>query len=71
MRDFDASQWRDPDSNRGHHDFQSWTAIALTGLKVLQFRGFTLSTGDETKSAICILFSRIQAPERASVPKRL
>jgi hypothetical protein len=22
--------WRDPDSNRGHHDFQSWVEISLT-----------------------------------------
>jgi hypothetical protein len=42
------------DSKRGHHDFQSWTEIALTGLKVLQFRRFTSSTSDETKSAISL-----------------
>jgi hypothetical protein len=64
------AQWRDPDSNRGHHDFQSWTEITLTMPKVLQFRGFALSAGNETKSAICVLFARIQAPERRSVPKR-
>jgi hypothetical protein len=59
------------DSKRGHHDFQSWTEIALTRLKVLQFRGFAGSTGDEPKSAISILCSRIQAPKPASVPKHL
>ena len=71
MRNFGRSRWRDPDSNRGHHDFQSWTEIALTTLKVPQFRGFALPADDEEKSAISILFSRIQAPERTSVPKRL
>jgi hypothetical protein len=59
------------DSKLGNRDFQSWTEIVLTALKVLQFSEFAMSTGDEEKSAISILFSRIQAPERASVPKRL
>lgn len=38
-----------------------------TRLEGLQIYGFTSSTSDEEKSASCILFSRIQAPERSSV----
>jgi hypothetical protein len=53
-------QWRDRDSNSGHHDFQAWTEIALTRLKVLQFWGFAWGKSGEDKSAICILFSRTQ-----------
>jgi hypothetical protein len=63
-----ADGWTD--SKRGHHDFQSRTEIPLTAVKVLQFRAFASSAWDEPKSAICISFSRIQAPNRASVPKR-
>ena len=33
MRDF---EWRDPDSNRGHHDFQAPGAVAAHLMKVLQ-----------------------------------
>ena len=32
--------WRDPDSNRGHHDFQSWDRTSLTGPKSLVSHGF-------------------------------
>src|SRR5215207_192141 len=63
-----AMGWTKP--RRGTPRFQSWTENALTRLKVLQWRGFARS-GDEAKAAISILFSRIQAPRRTSVPKRL
>jgi hypothetical protein len=62
---------REAVSNQGHHDFQSWTEIPLTRLKVLQFPGFAWSTSNEEKCAICIFFSWIQAPKPAPVPKHL
>src|SRR3954447_15219415 len=31
------AEWRDPDSNRGHHDFQSCGRGPLTGRKSLHF----------------------------------
>jgi len=42
--------WRDPDSNRGHHDFQARGRNDLTAAKVPQFSGFSLR-GDCRKQA--------------------
>ena len=36
MRDCGPSKWRDPDSNRGHHDFQSCGPKARISRKLLQ-----------------------------------
>ena len=33
--------WRDPDSNRGHHDFQTWANRPLNGSKLLDFLRFS------------------------------
>jgi hypothetical protein len=62
--------WRDPDSNRGHHDFQSWSRISLAAAKTLQFSGFPRPNPIGSMSAICGLFSPIWALERLPVPNR-
>jgi site-specific recombinase XerD len=62
--------WRDPDSNRGHHDFQSWMAISLTAAKTLQIFGFSRPTTTGSMSANCVPFAWIWALECASVPNR-
>ena len=69
----DSSQFSDGETRTrtgDHHDFQSWTEISLTRLKVLHSARFTSVVSESGKSAICICCSRIQAPNRASVPKR-
>jgi hypothetical protein len=46
-------RWRDPDSNRGHHDFQSWDQTSLTGPKSLVNSGFLVMSPGEGIVAIC------------------
>jgi hypothetical protein len=67
MRD---CRWRDPDSNRGHHDFQSWAEIPPTAAKVLQLGGFASSTVPRAMFAGCVRLPRVWAPRRVSVPNR-
>jgi hypothetical protein len=43
-------QWRDPDSNRGHHDFQAQREKPLTGPKSPQRSWFTASRPGTSKS---------------------
>jgi hypothetical protein len=62
------SRWRDPDSNRGHHDFQSWTGIALTRAESLQLSGFSRAVAADPMFANCVLFSPIWALRGGSVP---
>jgi hypothetical protein len=63
--------WRDPDSNRGHHDFQSWTRISLTTAESLQMCVFAPGGGGGPIAANCGLFSSIWAPIGGSVPNRI
>ena len=65
-----CGRWRDPDSNRGHHDFQSWAEIPLTGAKVLQSGGFASSTVGRAMLASCVRLPRVWAPRCVSVPNR-
>jgi hypothetical protein len=58
-----------PDSNWGHHDFQSWARISLTGAKSLQWRGFGRSSRLGQISANCSCLLQIWAPRCLSVPK--
>ena len=60
--------WRDPDSNRGHHDFQSRTETPLTRPKVLQFSGFSTGYVTGLQSANCALSPPIVALRCALVP---
>jgi hypothetical protein len=62
------SQWRDPDSNRGHHDFQSWAGISLTTLKSLQVCGFSTAAIASPMLANCGRLLRIWALGCGSVP---
>jgi hypothetical protein len=64
-------RWRDPDSNRGHHDFQSWTETSLIALKSPAFQPVCVVGVRRRKVRNLHSFLRIQAPERTSVPKRL
>ena len=63
-------EWRDPDSNRGHHDFQSWTGISLTRANVLQVSGFLPIIHVRARFANCVRVSSIWAPARGWVPNR-
>jgi hypothetical protein len=49
-------RWRDPDSNRGHHDFQSWTRVSLTAANTLQTHCFATAVFDRVMFANCVLF---------------
>jgi hypothetical protein len=62
--------WRDPDSNRGHHDFQSWSSISQTAAKPLQIRSSAPSDGRGSITAIWSLFSSIWALRSVSVPNQ-
>jgi hypothetical protein len=66
-----VSEWRDPDSNRGHHDFQSWSRISLTAAKLLEPHGFRVLARIVAMFAKCGRLSRIWALGRAPVPNRL
>ena len=62
--------WRDPDSNRGHHDFQSWSRISLTGAESLQIPTFSSYLDLGPVVAICVLSLSIWALDVASVPNQ-
>ena len=62
--------WRDPDSNRGHHDFQSWAGISLTPAESLQIREFSRPTAIGSMCANCVLSASISALVSVSVPNR-
>ena len=61
-------KWRDPDSNRGHHDFQSWTGTSLTRAESLQFSMFSRAIRAGPMFANCFGFSPIWALRGVSVP---
>src|SRR5215217_7164861 len=65
-----VSEWRDPDSNRGHHDFQSWPGTSLTATKSLQRAGVIGASGTSSILAVCTLLTRVWAPRCDSVPNR-
>jgi hypothetical protein len=62
--------WRDPDSNREHHDFQSWSKISLTSAESLQIRQFMLGDGGEWIAANCGRLSLILALRHDPVPNQ-
>jgi hypothetical protein len=64
-------RWRDPDSNRGHHDFQSWSRISLTAAEPLQIRGLARGDRGGWIAANRGLFSPIWALRRVSVPNQI
>jgi hypothetical protein len=66
-----ALRWRDPDSNRGHHDFQSWSRISLTGTESLQIRWSAQNDGRRRIAANCGLLSPIWVLRRRSVPNQI
>ena len=68
MLDF---EWRGQDSNRGHHDFQSWAGISLTTLKTLQFGGFSAVTITSVMLANCGRLLWIWALGCGSVPNQI
>ena len=54
---FRRLRWRDPDSNRGHHDFQSWVGISLTACESLQFAAvLAAQPTTSSMSANCVLY---------------
>ena len=71
MRDSGRSGWRDPDSNRGHHDFQSWSRISLTAAESLQIPMFSSYLDLDPVVAICVLSLSIWALDGASVPNQI
>src|SRR5829696_3353080 len=46
-------RWRDPDSNRGHHDFQSCAPERPEGSKSLVVTWFPPARGDRKMFAVC------------------
>jgi hypothetical protein len=63
-------EWRDPDSNRGHHDFQSWSRISLTAAESLQIRQFVLGDGAARIAADCGCLSLVWALGHVPVPNQ-
>src|SRR5829696_2466863 len=61
-----ASEWRDPDSNRGHHDFQSCGAAAESGVFAGGFVGLRASGGVHVFPHFAVV-CRVKRPTRGSV----
>src|SRR3954465_10935440 len=62
-------RWRDPDSNRGHHDFQARVRIPLIAPNALQTTGCHRRGGVELEPAICDFTTRVKALVKRRVPK--
>jgi len=62
--------WRDPDSNRGHHDFQPWGRSPLTRAKRPQISAFQAPCSIASMCANCGCLVWLWAPRFASAPKR-
>jgi hypothetical protein len=61
-------EWRDPDSNRGHHDFQSCASVSRTGRKLLHISGIQQRSGECAKPANSILSWAIRETEGVPSP---
>ena len=61
-------RWRDPDSNRGHHDFQYSARKSLTRRNPCADAGSRASDRRRLIGAICELFSRVWVPGPLRVP---
>jgi hypothetical protein len=61
-------RWRDPDSNRGHHDFQSEPAHRRTATKGLQIAKSPMRVVAVGFTAVCGIYPRLWAPSSSSVP---
>ena len=66
---FRRLRWRDPDSNRGHHDFQAWVLSRPDRSKSLHLCGFWPGEVHGDKFANYDLFSPIWYPDRSQYPK--
>jgi hypothetical protein len=62
--------WRDPDSNREHHDFQYSVPESLTGPKSLHLNGLSLDLRGRTDLRDLRAFPRRLVPVRAWYPMR-
>jgi hypothetical protein len=67
----DLSRWRDPDSNRGHHDFQTTERRFRTGQKRLHTSRFRAARISRTKFANCIDLSDNAGHESPSVARSI
>ena len=63
-------RWRDPDSNRGHRDFQSCGRDARKTSKFLEPIGFTGLVHRTRNAAVCGLSPAVQEMRGASSPNR-
>jgi hypothetical protein len=59
MQDSGHFRWRDPDSNRGHHDFQTVAREPRTPAEVLERHGFEPHGAGAAKSASCMKLSEM------------
>jgi hypothetical protein len=62
------AEWRDPDSNRGHHDFQDLARKSLTRRNPCADAGSRAPERRRLIGAICELFSRVWVPGPLRVP---
>jgi hypothetical protein len=62
------AKWRDPDSNRGHHDFQACVSASRIGRNLLQTSGIGQRSRERTTPANSILSSAIWDMDGAPSP---
>jgi hypothetical protein len=65
---FRPRRWRDPDSNRGHHDFQSCGGNSRTVLKSLEASGFLGGEREPGHFALCGLLPPVREVSGTSSP---